>query len=33
MPTLIAAPTVIESAGNESKRIAELAGRVGTGDE
>jgi hypothetical protein len=33
MPTLIAAPTVLESAGDQSKRLAEYAGRVETGDE
>jgi hypothetical protein len=33
MPTLIAAPTVIQSAGNKSKRIAEYGGRIDTGDE
>ena len=30
MPTLISAPTVIESAGNKPKRIEEFAGRVNT---
>ena len=33
MPTLIAAPTVIEAAGNKPKRIAEYAGRVNSGHE
>ena len=28
MPTLIAAPTIIQSAGNKPKRIEEFAGRV-----
>lgn len=31
MPTLIAAPTIIESAGNKPKRIEEYAGRVNSG--
>lgn len=31
MPTLITAPTIIESAGNKPKRIEEYAGRVNTG--
>ena len=31
MPTLIAAPTVIASAGNKPKRIEEYAGRVNSG--
>jgi len=31
MPTLIAAPTVIEAAGNKPKRIEEFAGRVNSG--
>jgi len=31
MPRLIAAPSVIESAGNKPKRIEEFAGRVNTG--
>jgi hypothetical protein len=33
MPTSIAAPTVIQSADNKSKRISEYAGCVDTGDE
>jgi hypothetical protein len=33
MRTLIAAPTVIRTAGNKSKRIPECAARVHTGDE
>jgi hypothetical protein len=33
MPTLIAPPIVIHSAGNKSSRSAEYAGRVGTADE
>jgi quercetin dioxygenase-like cupin family protein len=33
MPTLIAAPAVIEAAGNKPKRIEEYAGRVNTGHE
>jgi quercetin dioxygenase-like cupin family protein len=33
MPTLIAAPSVIEAAGNKPKRIEEYAGRVNTGHE
>ncbi len=33
MPTLIPAPTVIESAGNKPKRIEEFAGRVNTQEE
>lgn len=33
MPTLIPAPTVIESAGNKPKRIEEFAGRVNTKEE
>ncbi|HVS16541.1 MAG TPA: cupin, partial [Thermoanaerobaculia bacterium] len=32
MPKLIAAPTVIAAAGNKPKRIAELVGRLNTGD-
>lgn len=32
MPKLIAAPTIIESAGNKPKRIEEYAGRVNSGD-
>lgn len=32
MPTLIAAPTVIEAAGNLPKRIEEFAGRVNNGE-
>jgi mannose-6-phosphate isomerase-like protein (cupin superfamily) len=31
MPKLIAAPTVIEAAGNQPKRIEEYAGRVNSG--
>lgn len=31
MPTLIAHPTVIKSAGNKPKKIEEFAGRVNTG--
>jgi hypothetical protein len=31
MPRLIAAPTVIQSAGNKPKRIEEFAGRVNSG--
>jgi mannose-6-phosphate isomerase-like protein (cupin superfamily) len=31
MPRLIAAPTVIQAAGNKPKRIEEYAGRVNTG--
>lgn len=31
MPRLIAAPTVIESAGNKPKKIEEFAGRVNSG--
>lgn len=31
MPRLIAAPTIIESAGNKPKRIEEYAGRVNSG--
>ena len=31
MPALIAAPAVIEAAGNKPKRIEEFAGRVNTG--
>jgi mannose-6-phosphate isomerase-like protein (cupin superfamily) len=31
MPTLIAAPTVIQAAGNKPKRIEEYAGRVNSG--
>ena len=31
MPTLIAAPTIIEAAGNLPKRIEEYAGRVNSG--
>lgn len=33
MPTLIAAPTVIASAGNKPKRIEEYAGRVNSGHD
>lgn len=33
MPTLIAQPTVIQSAGNKPKRIQEFAGRVNSGHE
>lgn len=33
MPSLIQAPTVIESAGNKPKRIEEYVGRVNTGDD
>ena len=33
MPEKIAAPTVIESAGNLPKRIEEYVGRVNTGDD
>jgi mannose-6-phosphate isomerase-like protein (cupin superfamily) len=32
MPKLIETPTVIEAAGNKPKRIAELVGRVNSGD-
>jgi mannose-6-phosphate isomerase-like protein (cupin superfamily) len=33
MPTLIAAPSVIQAAGNKPKRIEEYAGRVNSGHE
>jgi quercetin dioxygenase-like cupin family protein len=33
MPRLIAAPTVIQAAGNKPKRIEEFAGRINSGDE
>jgi mannose-6-phosphate isomerase-like protein (cupin superfamily) len=33
MPRLIAAPTVIQAAGNKPKRIEEFAGRVNSGHE
>lgn len=33
MPKLIAAPTVVQAAGNKPKRIEELVGRVNTGAE
>lgn len=33
MPKLIAAPTVIEAAGNKPKRIEEFAGRVNSGHD
>jgi mannose-6-phosphate isomerase-like protein (cupin superfamily) len=33
MPTLIAAPSIIEAAGTRPKRIEEYAGRVNTGHE
>ena len=33
MPQLIAAPTIIESAGNKPKRIEEYAGRVNSGHD
>ena len=33
MPRLIAAPTVIQSAGNKPKRIEEFAGRVNSGHD
>ena len=33
MPTLIAAPSVIEAAGNKPKRIEEYVGRVNSGTE
>ena len=33
MPTLIAQPTVIQSAGNKPKQIQEFAGRVNSGHE
>ena len=33
MPTLIAAPTIIEAAGHPPKRIEEFAGRVNTGHQ
>jgi mannose-6-phosphate isomerase-like protein (cupin superfamily) len=33
MPRLIAAPTIIEAAGNKPKRIEEYAGRVNSGQE
>jgi quercetin dioxygenase-like cupin family protein len=32
MPTLIAAPAVVQAAGNKPKRIEEFAGRVNSGD-
>jgi len=33
MPRLIAAPAVIQAAGNKPKRIEEFAGRVNSGDD
>jgi len=33
MPKKIESPTIVEAAGNKPKRIAELVGRVNTGDE
>lgn len=33
MPSLIAAPTVIQAAGNKPKQIEEFAGRVNTGHD
>jgi len=33
MPRLIAAPTIIQAAGNKPKRIEEFAGRVNSGHE
>ena len=32
MPTLIAAPTIVQAAGTKPKRIEEFAGRVNSGD-
>ena len=33
MPRLIEKPTLIEAAGNVPKQIAEIVGRINTGDE